>query len=350
MNGSRPLFLLLAATLLAALPGYGQMAISAKAGLINVADGEVYVDGKLVEPKPSEFVTIPRDGLLKTAEGRAEVLLTPGAFLRMADFGSFRLLNNDLSSVVVDLLEGAALVEITELSDANSITLRAKDQTIQLKKAGIYLVEVTPQARVRVYGSGEAEVSIDDKTYFVKGNRELIPGANGWTVAKFDSKDTDPLYRWAMRRSEYIAMANLSAARTATGPSRNSFFGGTGGLPGAWIFNPFFGTMTYVPWGNNVISPFGFAYFNPFSAYRFYINPRPVYSGPDPWQSAGGGNMGRWSGGGGGMVRGGDSSIGSARGTSGGFSGAVAGSSSAGSAGGGGAASAGGGARGGRGQ
>jgi hypothetical protein len=366
MNRYRPLLLLIAAALLIAAPGFGQMAISTKAGLINLADGEVYVDGKLVAPKPTEFVTIPKEGLLKTAEGRTEVLLTPGSFLRMADYGSFRLMENDLSNVVVDLIEGAALVEVTELNDETKITLKAQEQIIRLKKNGIYLVEITPEARVRVYGNGEADVAVNDEVFTVKGSRELVASAGGWTVNKFDSKDTDPLYRWAMRRSEYIAMANLSAARTAPRPGMSSFgsMGLWGAMPGGWFFNPYFGTMTYVPWGSNVFSPFGFAYFNPVSAYRFYTMPRPVYGGSGSgWQGPGGGSQGRWSAASGPMVRGGDSGFGSYRGaTSGGFGGmssggggsvgggSVSAAPSGGAASSGAAASGGGGGRGGRGQ
>jgi len=363
MNGYRPLLLLAAAALLIAAPGFGQMAISTKAGLINVADGEVFVDGKLVAPKATEFVTIPKEGLLKTTEGRVEVLLTPGSFLRMADYGSFRLLENDLSNVVVDLIEGAALVEVAELSGETAITLKAQEQVVRLRKAGIYLVEVTPQARVRVYGSGEAEVAVNDEVFTVKGSRELVAATNGWTVNKFDSKDTDPLYRWAMRRSEYIAMANLSAARSAPRRGFDSL-GMWGALPGGWFLNPWFGTMTYVPFGNNVFSPFGWAYFSPVSAWRFYTMPRPVDGG---WQNAGGagGSQGRWSAASGPMVRGGESAFGSNRSTSGGFGGggysggggggySGGGSVSAAPAGGGSsagaAASGGGGGRGGRGQ
>ncbi|MCL4795895.1 MAG: hypothetical protein KJZ84_15145 [Bryobacteraceae bacterium] len=332
MNVNRSLLFLLAIALLLAVPTYGQLAISAKAGLINVADGEVYVDGKMVEHNPNGFTTIPKDGLLKTSEGRAEVLLTPGSFLRVSEYSSFRLLDNNTDNVSIDLLEGSALVEVTELLDENQLTFRAVNQVVRVKKNGVYLIDISPAPRVRVYDGGEAMVAINDEIYLVKSNRELVASAGGWAVNRFDPNDTDALYRWAKRRSEYIAMANLSAARSA--PGRTA--GMTGTMLGNWFFNPFFGTMTYVPWGANVFSPFGWAFFNPYQAYRFYANPWNYYGygvrNPSPFR---GGNTptassGRWSGqapaGIGGMQRSGSSSMGSIRtGPSGGFGGASGG-------------------------
>lgn len=281
MNAHRPLLFSLAA-LLTAAPAFGQMAISAKAGLVNAADGDVYLNDKLVEPKPTEFVTVPKDGVLRTAAGRVEVLLTPGAFLRMAESASFRLVENDLSNVVVDLLDGSALIDIAELPDENRIAVRSAGQLIRPLKRGIYLIDVAPEPRVRVY-EGEATVAVDDREYTLKGSRELIATGSGWMVNKFDTKETDALYRWAKRRSEYIAMANVSAARSARQIS------GTGsGMMGRWLFNPFFGTMTYLPWGNNVFSPFGYAFFNPFNVYRLYMPP-VYYRATDPFGGGGGG-------------------------------------------------------------
>lgn len=281
MKRLRLLLFGLAASLTAA-PVFGQMAISTKAGLVNVFDGDVFLDGKLVEAKATEFVTVPKDGILRTEEGRVEVLLSPGAFLRMAEFSAFRLAENELSNVVVDLLEGVALIDVAELPQEISISIRAPGQLTRIGKNGLYVIDATPEARVRVY-EGEAVVAAGDREYVLKGSRELVAAEGGFAVKKFDTKETDALYRWAKRRSEYIAMANLSAARSAgfaRGTSRDTM--------GRWLFNPWFGTMTYVPWGNNVFSPFGFAYFSPFTVFRAY-NPPVFYGSPGAWGGGGGG-------------------------------------------------------------
>ncbi len=78
-----------------------------------------------------------------------------------------------------------------------------------------------------------------------------------------------PLMRWASRRSEYLAQANVSSARSAsglgylgTGSSYGSGYGNMG--MGSWAYNPWFGMFTYLPYGNGLFySPFGYAYYSP---------------------------------------------------------------------------------------
>jgi hypothetical protein len=254
-----------------------QNAISAKAGMINVADGDVFmIDAKggeprKVEPKVSEFVDVKEGQTLRTADGRAEVLLTPGAFLRMADDSSFKLFSNRLTDVRLEALSGSLLIEATEMIDGNTITVLAKDATATITKGGLYRFESDP-ARIRVY-LGEALIEQNGQKTTVKSGREFAANGNGWTLAKFDAKETDPLYRWSKRRSGYIAMANVSAARQST----SGGFGFNGS--GRWYYNPYFGFATYVPWGDTLRSPFGYYYYTPSTVMAVYYPPRPAYGG-----------------------------------------------------------------------
>lgn len=250
-----------------------QNAISTKAGTINSADGDVYIGDQLYIPKINEIKNIPEGEVFRTAEGRAEVLLTPGSFLRMPEATSFKLEKNSLSYVVVQVVRGSVLLEVTELLPDNHIRIKVADAALSPLKAGLYRIDAEPTPRIRVF-EGEAEVQINDDRQVMKGGRELLASGGTWVAAKFDSKETDGLYRWAKRRSEYIAMANRSSARSS--------FAGSGPWSdclGRWAFNSYFGTMTYVPCANTMFSPFGYAYYTPYTVYRLYA-PRPVYSPP----------------------------------------------------------------------
>jgi hypothetical protein len=68
-----------------------QQMISAKAGLINVVEGQAIVDGKPLVPKPSEFTQLKPGSLLETGEGRSEVLLSPGSYLRLSENSAIRM-------------------------------------------------------------------------------------------------------------------------------------------------------------------------------------------------------------------------------------------------------------------
>ncbi|MGC4048199.1 MAG: FecR domain-containing protein [Paludibaculum sp.] len=239
--------------------------------MINVAEGDIFlVDAKGVEspvqPKPSEFIDIKEGQTLKTTEGRVEVLLTPGAFLRMADNSSFKLFSNRLSNVRLDVQSGVVMIEAAELLEDNHLTVLTKDAVITVTKAGLYRFEAEP-ASIRVY-MGELLVDQNGQKTTLKGGRELVATASGWTPGKFDAKETDPLFRWSKRRSGYIAMANVSAARQST--PRNGFLGS-----GSWMYNPYFGFATFIPYSDTLRSPFGFFYYTPSTVMAVYY-PRPM--------------------------------------------------------------------------
>ena len=156
MRLSRPILYTAAAALALAGGALAQNAISAKAGMVNVADGDVFLldakggEPRKVEPKITEFIDIKEGQTLKTGEGRAEVLLVPGTFLRMAEESSFRLVSNKLSDARLEMLSGGGLLEVSESMEDSKVTIVTRDATVSVSKAGLYRVDSDP-ARVRVY-------------------------------------------------------------------------------------------------------------------------------------------------------------------------------------------------------
>ena len=80
--------------LLIALAGVGlasiadaQQVISAQSGTVHYIEGMVYAGGQLVDRKFGQFPALKAGEELETKDGRAEVLLTPGAFLRVGGSG-----------------------------------------------------------------------------------------------------------------------------------------------------------------------------------------------------------------------------------------------------------------------
>lgn len=267
-----------AGLLLAAGAASAQNAVSARAGMINVAEGDVLLldaqgaAPRRVEPKPNELISMKDGQTLRTEEGRAEVLLTPGAFLRLGEASALRLDSSRLSSVKLELVEGSALVDVVELLRDNSVIVRLAGAEVELEKAGLYRFDAAPP-RVRVF-SGQAEVRAPGLAQTLKSERELRLDGAQWAMRRFDAdKETDALYRWSKRRSGYIAMANVSAARQA-----GTLLGASAFRGGAWLWNPYFGFATYVPWNDTVMGPFGYNYYTPGTVYQVYYPPRPASS------------------------------------------------------------------------
>ena len=80
--------------------------ISARSGLIHYVEGQVYLGDQPVETKFGNFPEVKENQQLRTEEGRAEVLLTPGVFLRLGENSSFRMITNRLIDTRLELLSG----------------------------------------------------------------------------------------------------------------------------------------------------------------------------------------------------------------------------------------------------
>jgi hypothetical protein len=254
-----------------------QSVISAKAGLVHYVEGDVTIDGKTIEMKTSQFPEIKEEQVLETADGRAEVLLTPGVFLRVAENSSFRLVSNRLSDTRVEALTGSMLIEHGEINKDTQVTVLYKDRTISFLKSGLYRLNVG-DCTFRVY-QGEARVTSGDQSLTAKQAREVQLASVMLVATKFDNKVGDEFYRWASRRASYLALANISAAKSL----RDSGMRLTSGM---WQWSPWFGMFTYVPYGN-YYSPFGYSFWSPGGVMRWY-QPRPSY----PTYAGGGGGYG----------------------------------------------------------
>jgi len=253
-----------------------QQVISAKSGLINYVEGKVLLDGQPVEHKAGTMLPqIHRDSELRTEDGRAEVLLTPGGaegpdmalglgvILRQGENSAIRLLSSHISEPKLELLGGSILVECAELPKDVAVTIQYRATSIALARKGVYRIDGEPAA-LRVY-DGEARVDQGGQMQSVKRGRMLL--LNGIAMSeRFDNKTGDALFRWSRRRAEYLALANVSAARYAS-PGRQL---------GGWTFNPYFGFYTYLPGSGFYDSFWGYRYWSPETVYMVYA---PGYYG-----------------------------------------------------------------------
>src|SRR5450432_44151 len=143
---------------LGAISASAQPVISAKAGTIAKVEGQVYLGDQLVEDSLTKFVDIKENGVVRTEDGRAEVLLTPGTVLRLGEKSSFKLVTNRLIDTRLELLTGSAVIDAADIAKDTNLTVVCKDGTIALSKAGLYRFDAEP-ARLRVF-AGVADVQI----------------------------------------------------------------------------------------------------------------------------------------------------------------------------------------------
>jgi hypothetical protein len=255
---------------------HAQYVISAHSGVVQYVEGSAYLNDDRVEPKAGQFPDIKQNQVFRTEEGKAEILLTPGVFLRLAENSSIRMVSNQLADTRVEVRGGSAMVECNDLQKDNAIMLLFKGSSVILTKRGLYRVDVTP-GLFKVY-DGEAIVKDDSGQLTLhKGKQTVVNGA--LMAERFDPKADDDLYRWSDRRSGYLAKANISSANSLNSSSAGQGYGGSGYVGSgygwnAWQFNPTFGMYTFVPYDGFLFSPFGYGFWSPSTVWQ-----APNYNG-----------------------------------------------------------------------
>jgi hypothetical protein len=253
---------------------WGQSVISARSGIIHYLEGQVFLEEKPVAAKFGQFPDIKEGNVFRTGDGRAEILLTPGVFLRVGENSSVRMVANKLTNTRVEIITGSALVECAEVMKDNMVTFMFRDKTISLLKKGLFRIDTDP-ATLRVY-DGEALVQSAGVTATVKDGRMLPLNDAVLVSSKFNKEDGDSLYRWAKRRAGALAVANLSAARQVqqqgNGFYNSGSYGGMYGMSG-WQYNPYFGMFTYLPYRGVYNSPFGYRFWSPYTIQQVYEHP-----------------------------------------------------------------------------
>jgi len=253
---------------------FAQDVISAKSGLIHYFEGEVKLDGADIVKKNAEFTSMKEGGELRTGTGRAEVLLTPGVFLRVAENSAVKLVGSNLLDTRLSLMEGSALLEVGEMEKGQSLSMTVGDAKIDFNHKGLFRMDANP-AELKVHDGSAVVVANGQSVTLKEGKLTALNGVIAPT--KFDKEEGDAFYRWASRRSGYIASANLTAAKRVYDHGSSFSYSN-------WVYNPYFGMFTFIPMSGLYRSPFGYSYYSPWAVSQVYY--RPVYYGGNGGSSA----------------------------------------------------------------
>jgi hypothetical protein len=187
-----------------------QQGISAKAGVVQYAEGEVLSDGIALQLPIGSSVQVENDQVLSTKKGYVELLLIPDVYLRLSENASLRMRQNKLNDIQPELNQGSALVEALAKIKANPISVHVSKSVIEIRNIGLYRLDSVPGA-LRVYG-GDALAKNESKKINIKGgNKVNLDGR--FAPAKFDPNVADALHRWAAHRSYNLCTANIFNAK-----------------------------------------------------------------------------------------------------------------------------------------
>jgi hypothetical protein len=239
-------------------PASGQSVVSTHSGVIYFFEGSVFIEDQPLEQKFGRFPNIGEGRDLRTAQGRAEVLLTPGVFLRIGDNSAIRMLSNKLSDTQVALLGGSAILESKEAGTGSPVTLTYKNWQVRVPEPGVYRIDSEPP-QLRVY-KGKVEVSTEGvatPAVAVKEG-ETLPLQAILVAERPAEGGSDEFKNWAVNRSQAISADNAIAAEIVDDPSQ---IDNTGLASGGFSYFP----MTGIP-SLGLTNPYGLSFWSPYQS------------------------------------------------------------------------------------
>jgi len=266
------------ALILISLPLTGQTFISAKAGLVNYEEG-------VQATSPRQL----QEGEIFSTPNRSELLMMPGAYVRLERSAEVRMISTSVTHPEVELLGGLISVEINEMPKESSLALAWGDyhdaQSISITHRGLYRFETSQDgASLKVMvQTGQLRVGA---SMLKDGEEVVLSSGRASSVSKFDRKLRDDFDIWAAGRDQ---LQSVTSYRTASAVG-NAYYPAFG----TWAFNPLMGFFTYLPY-SMITSPWGFYYYSPqmvgyypFPYYGYgygYGYPYGYYGGGSPVRS-----------------------------------------------------------------
>ena len=257
--------ILLSLATLCAPVALAQTANPAVPGTVNYVEGSASIEGRMLNQRSVGSAQLEPGQVLETANGRAELLLTPGVFLRVGENSAVRMVSPDLLNTRIEVDRGRADIEVDEIHLRNNIEVTEAGAHTRLLKNGFYAFDADKHT-VRVF-KGEAElIETGDvqKQLKLKGDRQVELASNEAVKSVSFDRDQaeDSLYSWSSLRSQYLAEANINLA---------SQYAGYGGWAPGWYWDAGFWGYTWLPGDGLLWSPFGWGFYSP--RYIYYGGP-----------------------------------------------------------------------------
>lgn len=272
--------------------------ISAKAGGVNFITGKVSVfrkagtSGYLLAGDELQI----GDRVTTAGDGRAEILLNPGSYMRIGGNTSFEFVSTNLEDLKINLKAGSAIFEVIAADDFR-VSIKMPQSNIDLTRSGVFRIDVLADgtSRIAVF-KGKAFVGTNGRTEVASGRTaSLVRGSVA--VSKFDRGTNDPLDVWSKDRAKELAKVNSRLERNSLRNTLLSSFNQRGwnmyNSFGLWVFDPVRRMWCFLPFGSDWGSPYGYGYGSDFWSCRM---PWWIYREPYP------GSGGTVGGGGGGTT------------------------------------------------
>ncbi|CAN5377168.1 hypothetical protein BH10ACI2_BH10ACI2_21960 [soil metagenome] len=254
--------------------------ISANAGGVNFTEGAVnvkHVSGKsglLLKGDQVEIGDVVSTGL----NGRVEILLNPGSYLRLGGNSSLEFKSTSLDDLRIKLDTGSAMFEVFA-TDKFKVDVATPKGLVSMVESGVYRIDLQPDGTGIIgVAEGKALVGRSPATEVKSGKMAtLAPGSI--KVTKFDRVKNDDLAKWSKSRAKDLAKMTASlnggSMRNALSRSYNRGQWNLFNSFGLWVYDPFRMSYCFMPFGRNWYSPYGYGFGGGIIYYYPTITPTP---------------------------------------------------------------------------
>ena len=188
----------------------GQTVVSTRSGVVHYFEGAVFLDDQPLSPQLGKFSSLAAGDQLRTGAGRAEILLTPGVFLRMDQNSSIRMISTSFDDTRVELLSGSAMVNAAAPEAGTALTVACQDWQIHFVDQGIYRVDFSPAQLWVEQGQAEVDDPANGTPVTVAGGMDL-PLKAALVAEASVAAPHDALENWAHGRQDSITADNQIA-------------------------------------------------------------------------------------------------------------------------------------------
>ena len=192
-----------------------QSIISTHSGIVHYFEGAVSIDGRALTPIKGRFLEVHEGSSIVTHEGRAEILLAPDAFLWLGRNSAIRMRRNSLADTRIEVLDGSATVQSTELSPDNRVKLTIKGFCIRLSANALFRIDALSAQLIVL--KGDAAVT-DGWMSSVVGESQSFALTSGMMPQA--DRESEGLDEWVLERRRIIAAANYARTAGAANPGK----------------------------------------------------------------------------------------------------------------------------------
>ena len=206
-------------------------------------------------------------GLRTSGNSRAELLLSPGTYLRLAENTEIEVTGTTYRGMRFRVIQGTVIIESANLNPRiHSLTMSTPSAELQMGTSGLYRLDVVPgqESAVSIYKGRVLWTGAEGRKTQLKSGRRWLLGASSSSFKPRSSgldknHRKDPLNLWSRLRARELVQVNAGLSLA----NRDSAYPGFGYQNrGGWVLSSKSQWFTYVPFDSSPRSPYGFHYTN----------------------------------------------------------------------------------------